>query len=185
MMEVSLVLYVRQLHDGKNHLLSDSKISGFKNLEIEELIFGDYGIVRMSNFSSLAEKEKYWLHETLILMVFEIKSLGATEVPFSSSMTNYSTSAAFCWEIKLNGAWRDSKILRVRAHKNLMDQLVVWVKSWDISLRSFWCVLCKFTVFIFSYFSIMLVLLVRLFPLSRNSSGRSHWFTSDLVFSYF
>ena len=33
MMEVSLVLSVRQLHDGQNHLLSDSKILGFKNLE--------------------------------------------------------------------------------------------------------------------------------------------------------
>ena len=77
MMEVSLVLSVRQLHDAQNHLLSDSKISGFKNLEKEELIFGDNAIARMSNFSSLAEKQKHWLHETLILMVFEIKSLAA------------------------------------------------------------------------------------------------------------
>ena len=80
MIEVSLVLSVRQLHDGQNHLLSDSKISGFKNLEKEELIFGDNGIVRivrMSNFFFLAEKQKHWLHETLILMVFEIKSLAA------------------------------------------------------------------------------------------------------------
>ena len=38
MMEVSLVLSVRQLHDGQNHLFSE--ISGFKNLEKEELIFG-------------------------------------------------------------------------------------------------------------------------------------------------
>ena len=96
MMEVSLVLYVGQLHDGQNHLLSDSKTSGFKNLEKKELIFGDNEIVRMSNFSSLAEKQKHWLHETLILMVFEIKSLAATEVPFSSSVTNCSTSAASC-----------------------------------------------------------------------------------------
>ena len=59
MMEVSLVLSVRQLHDGQNHLFSDSKISGFKNLEREELIFGDNGIVSMSNFSSLAEKQKH------------------------------------------------------------------------------------------------------------------------------
>ena len=88
MMEVSLVLSVRQLHDGQNHLFSDSKISGFKNLEREELIFGDSGIVSMSNFSSLAEKQKHWLQEILILMVFEIKSLAATEKPFSSSMTN-------------------------------------------------------------------------------------------------
>ena len=96
MMEVSLVLSVRQLHNGQNHLFSDSKISGFKNLEREELIFGDNGIVSMSNFSSLAEKQKHWLQEILILMVFEIKSLATTEVPFSSSMTNCSTSAASC-----------------------------------------------------------------------------------------
>ena len=87
-MEISLVLSVRQLHDGQNHLLSGSKTSGFKNLGKEELIFGDNGIVRMSNFSSLAEKQKHWLHEKLILMVFEIKLLAATEVLFSLSMTN-------------------------------------------------------------------------------------------------
>ena len=40
MMEVSLVLSVGQLFDGKNHLLFDSKIQGFKNLEKEELIMG-------------------------------------------------------------------------------------------------------------------------------------------------
>ena len=37
MMEVSLVLSVRQLHDGQNHSLSDSKTSGFKRLEKEYL----------------------------------------------------------------------------------------------------------------------------------------------------
>ena len=58
-------------------LLSESKISGFKNLEKGEPILGDNGIVRMSNFSFLAEKQKHWLHETLILMVFEIKPLAA------------------------------------------------------------------------------------------------------------
>ena len=62
-MEVSLVLSVRQLHDGQNHLFSNSKISGFKILEKEELIFGDNGIVSMSNFSSLAEKQKHGLQE--------------------------------------------------------------------------------------------------------------------------
>ena len=58
-MEVSLVLSVRQLHDGQNHLFPDSMISGFKDLEREELIFGDNGIVSMSNFSSLTEKQKH------------------------------------------------------------------------------------------------------------------------------
>ena len=59
MIEVSLVLFVRQLHDRQNHLLSNSTISGFKNLEKEELILGGNGIVRMSNFSSLAEEQKH------------------------------------------------------------------------------------------------------------------------------
>ena len=52
MIEVSLLLSVRQLHNGQNHLFSDSKISGFKNLKREELIFGDNRIVSTSNFSS-------------------------------------------------------------------------------------------------------------------------------------
>ena len=119
MTEVSLVLTVRQLHGVQNQLLSDSKITGSKSLEKEELIFGDNGIVSMSNFSSLAEKQKYWLQEKLIVMVFEIKSLAATEVPFSLSMTHCSTSATSCWVLKLNVVWWDSEILRVRAHKKI------------------------------------------------------------------
>ena len=46
MMEVSLVLSVRQLHDGQHYLLSKSKIAGFQNLEKEELILAGNGIVR-------------------------------------------------------------------------------------------------------------------------------------------
>ena len=57
-MEVSLVLSVIQLHDEQNHLFSNSKILRFKRLQREELIFGDNGIVSMSNFSSLPEKQK-------------------------------------------------------------------------------------------------------------------------------
>ena len=57
-MEVSLVLSVRQLHDGQNNL-SHSKISGSKNLEKEQLLFGDNWIVSMPNFSSLAGKQKH------------------------------------------------------------------------------------------------------------------------------
>ena len=47
----------------QNHLYSDSKNSGFKNLEREELIFGDNGIINMFNASSLAEKQMHCLHE--------------------------------------------------------------------------------------------------------------------------
>ena len=58
MMEVSPLLCVRQSQDGQNHLFSDSKTSDFKNLEREELIFGDNGIASMS-VSYLAEKQKH------------------------------------------------------------------------------------------------------------------------------
>ena len=54
-----MVLSVRQLHDGKNQLLSDPKISGFKNLEREVLIFGGNRIANMFNLSSLAVKQKH------------------------------------------------------------------------------------------------------------------------------
>ena len=50
-------------------------------------------------------------------MTFEIKLLAATEVPFSSSMTNCSTSAASWRELKLNGSRQDTEILQMRAHK--------------------------------------------------------------------
>ena len=87
-------------------------------MEGEELIFGYNGIVSMSNVSSLAEKQKYWLHGTLILTVnFEIKSLDATKLSFSSSMTNSSNLAGSWWELKVNSAWPDSDILWVRVHK--------------------------------------------------------------------
>ena len=86
-MEVSLVHSVIHLLDGQNHLFSDSKISGFKILEREELISGGKGIVSISNFSFLVEKQKHWLQEALILIAFEIKSQAATEVSFFSSMT--------------------------------------------------------------------------------------------------
>ena len=59
MMEVSLVLSVRPLNHGQIHLFSDSKISDVKNLERDKLKFGDNGIVSMSIFSSLAEKQKH------------------------------------------------------------------------------------------------------------------------------
>ena len=90
--------------------------AGFKNLEGEELLLGDNGIACMSNLS-LAEIHKHWLQEALNVMLFEIKSLAATKVPFSSSMTHCNTSTASWWEFKLNGVLWDSEILRVRAHK--------------------------------------------------------------------
>ena len=119
------------------------KSQALKIWKKEELIFGDNGIVSMSNISSLAEKQKHWLQETLILMVFEIKSLAATEVPFSSSMKNCSTSAASCWELKLNGVWQDwvlasgDPLKEFDASSGLLDLDFIFVfrvidsRSWD------------------------------------------------------
>ena len=72
MIEVSLALSVRQWHNEQNHLFSDSKISGFKNWERKELILGENGIATKSNVSSSAEKQKHWLHETLILKAIKV-----------------------------------------------------------------------------------------------------------------
>ena len=64
-------------------------------------------------------------------MAFEIKSLAVNEASFRSSVTNYITAS--CWELKLNDAWRDSEILRVRAHKpydgstGLLDFLFIFL----------------------------------------------------------
>ena len=54
-------------------------------------------------------------------MVFDIKSVAASEVPFSPSMRNCSTSAGSCLELKLNGAWQDYEMLGVWAHKKFHE----------------------------------------------------------------
>ena len=60
MIEVSLVFSgLDSCTMDRNHLFSDSEISAFKNLEREELMFGENGIVTISNFSSLADKQKH------------------------------------------------------------------------------------------------------------------------------
>ena len=58
MIQVSLALSIRQLQDGQNYLLSNSKISGFKNLE-KRRIFAGNGIVSMSKFYSLTGKQMH------------------------------------------------------------------------------------------------------------------------------
>ena len=143
MIQVSLALSIRQLQDGQNYLLSNSKISGFKNLE-KRRIFAGNGIVSMSKFYSLTGKQMHWLQEILILMVDEIKSLAATEVPFSSSMTNCSTSRASYCELKLDGAWWDSEILQVRANKKFdgstglldLDYFIFMLRVIDLRSRN-------------------------------------------------
>ena len=65
--QVSLVLSERVLHEGQNHLLCDDKISGFRNWLIEAWMSADTGRVKISRFSSDSEEQKQVLQETATL----------------------------------------------------------------------------------------------------------------------
>ena len=67
--QVSLVLSERALHEGQNHLLCDDKISGFRNWLIEAWMSADTGRVKISRFCSDSEKQKQVLQETVIFCV--------------------------------------------------------------------------------------------------------------------
>ena len=67
--QVSLVLSERTLHEGQNHLFCDNKISGFRNWLIEVWISADTGRVKISRFSSHSEGKKQVLQETVIFCV--------------------------------------------------------------------------------------------------------------------
>ena len=61
--QVSLVLSERALHEGQNHLLCDDKISGFRNWLIEAWMSADTGRVKISRFCSDSEKQKQVLRK--------------------------------------------------------------------------------------------------------------------------
>ena len=65
--QVSLVLSQRRLHDGQNHLFCDVKISGFKNWFIEVWMSAETGRVSISRFSSDTDEQKQILQETEFL----------------------------------------------------------------------------------------------------------------------
>ena len=65
-MQVSLMLSERRLHEGQNHLFCDDKISGFRNWFIEVCMSADTGRVTISRFSSDTEEQKQVLQETVI-----------------------------------------------------------------------------------------------------------------------
>ena len=67
--QVSLVLSERALHEGQNHLLSDDKISGLRNWLIEAWMSAHTGRVKISRFCSDSEKQKQVLQETDFLCV--------------------------------------------------------------------------------------------------------------------
>ena len=119
MIQVSLVLSHRALHEGQNHLLCDDKISGFRNWLIEAWMSADTGRVKISRFCSDSEKQKQVLQETVIFCVLEINWLAARDTPFSSSKTTCNISATSCWVLKSKGTPLKLDSLGFKAHKKL------------------------------------------------------------------
>ena len=118
--QVSLVLSQRRLHDGQNHLFCDVKISGFKNWFIEVWMSAETGRVTISRFSSDTDEQKQVLQETVIFCVLQIRWLAAIDIPFSSSKTTCSISTtSCCWVLKSKGTPLMMDSLRFKAHKKL------------------------------------------------------------------
>ena len=127
--QVSLVLSQRRLHDGQNHLFCDVKISGFKNWFIEVWMSAETGRVTISRFSSDTDEQKQVLQETVIFCVLQIRWLAAIDIPFSSSKTTCSISTtSCCWVLKSKGTPLMMDSLRFKAHKSWMGQQV-WLNS--------------------------------------------------------
>ena len=118
-MQVPLVLSERRLHEGKNHLFCDDKISGFRNWFTEVCMSVDTGRVPISRFSSDTEEQKQVLQETVIFCVLQIKWLAANYIPFTSSKTTCSISATSCRVLKSKGTPLMMDSLRFKAHKKL------------------------------------------------------------------
>ena len=67
--QVSLVLPERRLHEGQNHLFYNDKIFDFRNWFMEVWKSADTGRVTISRFSSEIDKQKQILQETDYLCV--------------------------------------------------------------------------------------------------------------------
>ena len=69
MIQVSLVLSKRRLHEGQNNLFYDDKIFNFGNCFIKVWMSADTGRVTTSRFSSHTDEQKELLPETVIFCV--------------------------------------------------------------------------------------------------------------------
>ena len=96
--QVSLVLSERRLHEGLNHLCCDDKISGFRNWLIEVWMLTGTGRVTIWRFPSDIQKQKQVLQDFFIFCALQIKWLAGNDIPFSSSKTTCSISAKL-WRV--------------------------------------------------------------------------------------
>ena len=87
--QVSLVLSWRRLHEGQNYLFCNDKISDFLYYK------------------------KLWF------FLLQIKWLASSDIPFSSSKTTCSISATFCWVLTSKGTSLMKDRLRFKAHETL------------------------------------------------------------------
>ena len=118
------MLSERVLHEGKNHLCCDNKISGLRNWLREVCMSVDTCRgSSISRFSYEIEEHRQVLQDTVILCVLEIKLLAANDTPLTSSKTTCSISAASCWELKLKGATLVLHKLCFKAHKKFDGSL--------------------------------------------------------------
>ena len=73
--QVSLVLSQRGLHDGQNHLFCDVKMSGFKNWFIEVWMFAETGRVTIWRFSSDADEQSRYYKKLLFSVCYKLDGL--------------------------------------------------------------------------------------------------------------
>ena len=116
------MLSERVLHEGRNHILCDDKISGLRNWFIEVCMSVNTCRGSISRFSSEAEDYRQLLQDTVVLCVFEIKLPSANVSHLSSSKTTCRISATSCYELKSKGATLMLEKCILRPIKSLMDQ---------------------------------------------------------------
>ena len=117
--QVSLVLSERTLHEGQTHLFCDDNVSGFRNWFIEAWMSINTCRNKIPRVSSDSDEQKQVLQETMIFCVLEINWLAARDTPFSSSKTTCNISATFSWVLKSKGTPLKLNSLRFKTHKKL------------------------------------------------------------------
>ena len=132
--QVSLVLSERTLHEGQTHLFCDDNVSGFRNWFIEAWMSSNTCRNKIPRVSSDSEEQKQVLQETMIFCVLEINWLAARDTPFSSSKTTCDISATSSWVLKSKGTPLKLNSMRFKTHKKLDGSTGLF----EFFLRPFW-----------------------------------------------
>ena len=117
--DVSVVLSVRVSPEGQNDSSWEESVSLLRSLSKDVFILLDKWRDKISHFVSFGAEQRQVLQVTVVLNVFEIRSLVMTNIPLRLSKTICSTLTVSYWELKPNGTFRISDILRLKAHRKL------------------------------------------------------------------